>query len=168
LLILNLVLASFLAWSAVDRVIAVDAKKHRYIEHGTINGGEYGEPATLLQVRKIVSPQDGIERMILDFGDAQAKPLKKRLMHYQVAVDKNKSRVVLDLSQVIASGVSAQQLAAVFKKSNFVKSTNLLFDPIDNSLVMQLDLKKKIKLEAFHLLAQDKASRLVVDLKEIK
>lgn len=152
--------------AAVDRLIAADLKRHQYVENGLIVGGESGKTFTLLDVRRILSPKDKIERIFFDLGDEHGKPLKNRVSYFQVSVEKENSRIVIDLSQMLASGIDAAKLKKIFQQSPYVKQAKINYDPIDASISIQLWTKKRVQIEAFKLPASDKASRIVVDLKE--
>ncbi|MCB0349920.1 MAG: hypothetical protein KDD38_01980 [Bdellovibrionales bacterium] len=154
------------AHAAIDRTIAKANKRHTYIEYGTISGGESGAAFTLLNVRRIFSAKDKIERILLDLGDAYGKPLKGQVSYFQAAIEKENPRVVIDLSQMLASGVNEEAIKKSFKASPFVKEAKINFDPLDSTITIQLLLKKNMKLEAFMLPSKDKASRIAIDLKE--
>lgn len=159
-------LISLHSYAAIDRVLAPKSKNHHYIEYGTISGGEAGILHTLLDIRRIQAPKDKIERLLLDLGDAQGQPLKNRVSYFQVSLEKNNPRVVIDLSQMNASGVDQKKISQIFKSSTFVKTAKINFDPIDTTITIQLELKKNVQLEAFQLTDKTKAGRIVIDLKE--
>ncbi len=154
------------AYSAIDRTVASTSKRHIYIERGAISGGESGTAFTLLNIRRIYSSKDRVERILLDLGDAYGKPLKNQVSYFQAAIEKENPRVVIDLSQMLASGVSKESLVKTFKASPFVKDTKINFDPLDSTITIQLILRKQVQLEAFKLPSADKASRIAIDLKE--
>jgi hypothetical protein len=152
--------------AAIDRVMAGDMKRHQYVHNGVIVGGESGKSFTLLDVRRLLSAKDKIERIFLDLGDERGQPLILKISYFQVGVEKDLSRVVIELSQMSASAVDAKKMSKVFLNSPYVKAATIQYDPIDASLSIQLNLKKKMMVEAFQLISPDKAGRIVVDLKE--
>ncbi|OFZ11065.1 MAG: hypothetical protein A2Z20_02150 [Bdellovibrionales bacterium RBG_16_40_8] len=153
-------------YAAIDHIIAKDSKKNQYIEYGTISGGESGGSHTLLGLRRVFAPKDKIERILLDLGDSRGKPLHNKVSYFQVSIDKKQRKVVVDLSQMLASGVSEAVLKNRFKSSPLVKDTKISYDPQDNTITMQLFLKKNVQVEAFTLPAKNKPSCIVIDLKE--
>ncbi len=154
------------SWAAIDRMQALDVKKHIYIENGTVVGGEAGRTFSLLDVRRMPASKDKIERIFFDLGDEAGKPLKNRVSYFQVTVEKNNPRVVIDLSQMLGSDIDFAKLKKVFAKSPYVREARINYDPIDTTITVQLILKKPMQVEAFKLVAKDRPSRLVVDLKE--
>jgi hypothetical protein len=147
---------------------ALPEKKNLYSTSGVIIGGEAGSTFTLLNVRHQGSSKSGLERVLLDLGDHEGKPLKNQLSYYHVSIEKNPSRVVIDLSQVNKSRVSEAALAKLFAKSNLVKSTELMMDPEDNSAKLILNMRGPIAAEVFEMPSNKKASRVVIDLKKAK
>lgn len=155
-------------WShaAIDRSYASLSKKHRYIEDGSVTGGESGNATySLLDVRRFFSAKDKIERIFLDLGDERGQPLINKVSYFHASIEKKNPRVVIDLSQMTSSGVNAEKIAKVFKSSPYVRQAKINFDPVDNSITIQLILKKNMQMEVFKLPGREKASRVVVDLK---
>lgn len=153
-------------FASIDRALALETKSHKYIENGTVVGGEAGTAFTLLGVRRLLSAKDKIERVFLDLGDDKGLPLKSKVSYFQVGVDKVNSRVVIDLSQMMASAVDAAKIKKIFGDSPYVRDAKINYDPIDTTITIQLFLKKKVLVEAFKLVAKDRPSRLVIDFKD--
>ena len=55
---------------------------------------------SLLNVRRDLSRKLGMERIILDIGDYQGRPLKGKVGYFQASVQKSPARVVVDLAQL--------------------------------------------------------------------
>jgi len=156
------------ASAAVDRRLAANQKLNHYLQYGTVIGGE--TPAgshgfSLLDVRRIFAAKDHIERILLDFGDDQGKPLKGKLGYYHVSIEKGQTRVVVDLAQMLGSNINQDRIRQIFQASPLVKEARINYDPVDSNITLQLLLKKKVMLEVFQLPSKDKASRVVLDLK---
>lgn len=168
-LISSLVLISFnFSFAAVDRRLAANQKTNHYLQYGTIIGGETANGSrsySLLDIRRIAAPKDKIERVLLDFGDSDGKPLKGLPGYYHVSIEKDQTRVVIDLSQMAGSNINQEKIRQIFRGSAMVKEARINYDPVDSSITLQLILKKKALLEVFQLPSQDKASRVVLDLK---
>lgn len=161
-----LLLIAVKSFAAIDRIIAPDMKRHQYIENGTIVGGESGGPFTLLNVRRLLSAKDKIERVFLDLGNDKGKPLKNKVNYFQVSIDRENSRIVMDLSQMLASGVDSAKIKKIFAASPYVRDAEINYDPLDTTITIQFFLKKKVRIEAFKMVAKDSASRLVLDIKD--
>ncbi len=143
---------------------AASGKKNAYLNDGVFVGGKARGGSSLLGVRKAFSAKVGLERVIVDLGDKEAKPSGKAISFYQVALDSSKNRIVLDLAQLQLSKVSETQLKQIFAKSEYVKSVELTLDPEDKAATMVLNLKRPVRMEVFQLLTKDKPSRVVMDL----
>ena len=69
------------------------------------------------------------------------KPLTGEPGYFQVALDRDGRRLVIDLSQVTRTGVDPGQLKSALMKSKFVASTDMTMDPHDQSTNLTLTLK---------------------------
>ena len=137
--------------SEFDRIKASIEKKHRYVENGTIIGGEAGTQTSVLSMRRLYAPKDGIERIVLDMGDRYGKPLKGQVGYFHVSLDRERSKLVVVLEQTQSSAVDQKKLKDIFKLSPFVKNARILFDPHDRGITIEMDLKRKVVVEASHL-----------------
>jgi hypothetical protein len=164
-LIIISLFATTSAFAAIDRALAPNSKKHHYIEQGTIIGGDTGSAFTLINARRIYSPKDNIERLLLELGDDHGRPLLNKISYFQVSIEKGRPRVVIELSQMLASSVDEAQLRKIFASSPNVEKVKINYDPIDTALSIQLYLKRNVQLEAFKLPSATKASRIAIDLK---
>ncbi len=156
------------AHAAIDRRLASNAKTNHYLQYGTIIGGETANGSrgySLLDVRRIFASKDKIERVLIDFGDGDGKPLKGTPGYYHVSIEKGQTRVVIDLSQMLGSNINQERIRQIFKASPFVKEARINYDPVDSNITLQLLLKKKVLLEVFQLPSKNKPSRVVIDLK---
>lgn len=143
---------------------ALEVKKNNYIEKGTVIGGKAGQSFSLLKVRSQANRKLGIERVVLNLGDEQGRLLKGRLSFFQVNVEPEKSRVVINLSQVAETQVSEGELKNAFKNSPFVRSAKLIPDLNGGEMSLVLQLKREAKAEVFQMVEKGKPGRLVVDL----
>jgi hypothetical protein len=157
------------AQGAVERISAGLKKSNQYIKYGTITGGQAGSRAyTLLDLRRVYAPKDKVERLILDLGNEKGKPLVNQISYFHISVEKNAPRVLIELPQMLGSNVDQKKIQQILKKSPYVKSSKIFFDPVDTTVSIQLNLKKNISVEAFKLPSADRASRIIVDLKDTK
>jgi hypothetical protein len=105
---------------------------------------------------------------VVALGDREGKPSGKAIGYYQVSLDPQNKRVILDLAQLKLSSLSEPQLKNIFKKSPYVASTELTLDPEDKAGTLVLHLKQPVKAEVFELLKDRQPSRVVIDLKPVK
>lgn len=169
LLIVSLLLAgsSSLAASPFKKSLFSQAKtkkQGRYITDGVVLGGKISDGFTLLKVRSGVSKKSKMERVVLDIGDLVGKPAKNEMAYHHVNVDGRRKQIVVELGQVARSGVDQDQLRRVFRKSPYVKSADIIFDPEDLTTTLVLGLKRKTKVEVFNLVSPDQPSRIVIDM----
>jgi len=145
---------------------ALDTKSNRYIDKGTVIGGQAGQAFSLLKIRSKYSPKAHIERVVLNLGDAEGQVLKGRLSFYQVNLEPENHRIVINLSQVARSAMNEDQINQVFKKSPFVKNVQMITDPLGDSTSLVLVLKKQVRAEIFQMTDKKSPGRLVLDLKK--
>lgn len=160
-----LLLGGFLCHGAIPPKQAVDKKLNQYMSNGVVFGGESGAAFSLLNIRRDFSVGLQTERLIFDFGDKDGKPLMGRVGFFHVAIDAQKKRIIIDLDQVQKSKLDQQKLLEIIKKSPFIKSAHMTFDPQDLSTNLTLNMKGPIEVEVFEMPSQKQASRLVLDLK---
>lgn len=168
LTILTYIMAGTFVWAATPYKRGLDKKLNAYITEGVYTGGTITTPLSLLTVRRHYAKTAQVERVFLDLGDALGEPLKNGVGHYHVGIEKNPSRVVVDLNQVMRSGISEEQLRKSFEKSTYVKAVSLRFDPEEKVTTLVLDMKKPVGVEVVEMPSKTKASRLVVDIKPVK
>lgn len=144
---------------------SLTVKKGEYLEDGVFIGGKAGTGTSLLNVRRSFSSKAKTERIIVDLGDKEGKPLGRSMSYFQVSMDSKDKRIVVDLSQLMLSKVSEAQLRRTFAKSPFVSKVDLTLDPEDKAATLVLGLKRPMKLEVFQLLKARKPGRIVMDLR---
>ena len=147
---------------------ALSTKTDQYVGQGVFTGGQAGPGFTLLNVRRENSKNQTLERVILDIGDREGKPLLNRLGYFHVSVEKEPSRVVIDLSQVLRSRVSEISLGKLFLKSPFVCRAEMSMEIGDNTAKIVLDTKVPVVAEVFEMPSKNKPSRIVIDIKKAK
>lgn len=166
--ILTSVLVGSFVWAATPYKQSLDKKLNAYISEGVYTGGTITTPLSLITVRRHYAAKAQVERIFLDMGDFAGEPLKGGVGHFHVGIEKNPSRVVIDLNQVQRAGITEKQLVKTFEKSPFVKTATMRFDPEEQVTTMILEMKKPVGVEVIELPSKTKASRIVVDLKAAK
>lgn len=147
---------------------ALTLKKNDYLADGVFTGGAAGSGCSLLAVRRVYSKKAQIERVIVDMGDRQAKPVGKKLGYFQASVDQKRMRIVLDLAQLQASAVTEPKLKELFAKSPYVASAEFTIDPEDKTGTIVLNMKQPMTLEVFESLADKKPARVVMDMRPLR
>lgn len=161
------ILAGATARAATPFKQSLSEKKNIYMRDGVFTGGRAGAagPAgSIITVRRGFSAKAQLERVIVNMGDREGKPLKMEPTYFQASMDAANRRVILDITQLRLSKVSEQQIRKLFKGSPYVESVNFTLDSEDKSASMVLNLKRPMKLEVFRLA---KPARIVMDLKPV-
>jgi len=152
------------AWAASSYKQTLTVKKNQYAADGVFIGGKAGGGSSLLNVRRIYSPKAKMERVILDMGDKELRPSGTKLGYFQVSLDSQQNRLVVDLSQLKMSRVSEAAVQNLFKKSPYVTSAALTLDPEDKAATMVLNFKRPMKMEVFQVLKDNAPGKIVMDL----
>ncbi|MGE3385614.1 MAG: hypothetical protein AB7K41_02680 [Bdellovibrionales bacterium] len=145
---------------------ALDKKLNAYLSEGVVTGGRAGKGYSLLNVRRDLSTKMAMERVILDLGDLEGKPLAGKASYFQASIEKNPPRIVIDLAQLSRSAVTEAKLKQIFKRSPYIKSVELTSDPEDRSASLVLALNEPMAVEVFEMPSANKATRIVLDLKK--
>lgn len=155
------------AFSASIYKKALSTKTNDYVGQGVVIGGQAGPGFTLLNVRRQNTKNLALERVILDIGDKEGKPMLNRLGYFHVAVEKEPSRVIIDLSQVLRSRVSEIELGRLFLKSPFIRKAEMSMEAGDNTAKIVLSTKVPVIAEIFQMPSADKKpGRIVIDIKK--
>lgn len=163
---ISLLVAGLQAEGASTYKKALDKKIEAYVQEGVVVGGRAGAGFSLLSVRRDLSPKLGMERVILDLGDLEGRPLKGKVGYFQASIETNPPRLVLDLAQLSRSAVTEGKLRRAFTSSPYVRTVELVADPEDRSASLVIYFKQAMAVEIFEMPSIKKASRIVIDLKD--
>lgn len=141
-------------------------KVNKYIEDGVIYGGQAGVGYSLMDIRRFYSGKDRIERLIFEMGNERGQP-SKNLGYFQVNLNKNLRRIDVDLSQMRGAALDQKKIADLFKASPFVQNVKMNYDPEDRAILMQVFLKQNVEMEVFQIPAQNKFSRIAIDMRKV-
>ncbi|MGE0529099.1 MAG: hypothetical protein AB7G93_17890 [Bdellovibrionales bacterium] len=156
-------------WAATAYKQSLHTKEGVYLEDGVFTGGHAGgKGISLLTVKRGFSAKTQLERVVIELGDSELRPLGKKMGYFQVSMDAQKRRLVLDLSQLRLSRISERQVRHLFRSSPHVASVDFTLDPEDKAGTLVLNLKKPMRLEVFQLTGDKKNGRIVMDLVPIK
>ncbi len=143
-------------------------KKNRYITRGEFRGGDAGRSFLLNELKRYYSASNKIERTIFVFKDGSGGDLFGRPGYYSAKVNTANNKVIIEFSQVLGSSIDINGLKKVFERSPFVENIKMTYDPEDNGLSLQIDLKKNIgkktKVEVFELKPELGGGRLAMDI----
>lgn len=149
-----------------DRKPAPLKKMNKYIRDGQFFGGKSGSGYSLTDIRRVYSPADRVERIILEFGDENGAATSD-IAYFQVNLYKNLKRIDVDMAQMRGSAVAQEKVIALFKASPLVRSAKLNYDPEDRSLILQVDLKAGAELEVVKMPGVKKHSKIALDIRKI-
>lgn len=116
------------------------------ISDGAAMGGTASDSFTLTAVNRENLP-NGEEKWIIGYGDRGGRPLVAGPGFFQVSVDRNSRRVLLDLAQVARSLVATSALDKIVKESRLVGSSDLTMDPVDHSTNITLNMKSPVAVQ---------------------
>jgi hypothetical protein len=131
---------------------------------GVTFGGLAGTGFTLTDLRRTADPKKKLERIVIDVGDLQGAPIKGWPGFYHAELKKNPGRLVIDFAQMPNSFIDQSSLAAKMSGSLGVSNTSMSMDPIDSSLNITMDLKKKTKVKVYQVSGKSSTSKVVIDL----
>ncbi len=155
-----------LAGAVPAKQIVRPQKLGNYIAAGAIVGGNAGKIFSLLRVQKMLLP-DGVERLILTYGDQDGVPLKTQPGYFHLSLDQAGSRLVLDLSQVLKTAVDQQDLIKELRGSHLVAKTDMSMDPQDGTTNITLFMRTPVETRAQVELSEDKQNQLVIDIRPV-
>jgi hypothetical protein len=161
----TIVLALFISGIVHAAVPKITNKPDKILSgEGHKAGGVAGAGFTLLDIKTNVNRHAGLERLLIDVGDIEGRPRKGMPGYFQVELQNNSKRVVIDFAQMPASRIQAAKLKEKLKDSYFVQNAKVLSDPTDSTLSLILDLKKPAKLKVFQVPGSKTTSKVVLDL----
>ena len=134
------------------------------IQGGVLFGGEAGAESSIIGIRQ-QSLANGIERMVISYGDRVGKPLTSKLGYFHAAIDRHAKRVVIDLAQVSRTAVDQKDLAKLLSKSTLIASSDMTMDPQDGSTNITLSLRQPATLSMQYDVSG--GAQIVVELKRI-
>lgn len=118
-----------------------------YMRSGVVVGGIAVQSFSILRVQKL-STADGLESLIIVYGDSTGRPLKSEPGYFHIAVDEKASRVSIDLAQVQKTAVDGKDLTRVFAGSRLIGATEMTMDPLDLSTNISIQLKRPAEVRA--------------------
>ena len=125
-------------------------------------GGQAGIGFSLLKIQRLTQEKIGQERIVFHIGTKEGYFLKGAPGYFN-AQNKNK-QIVLDFAQMPSSKLSEKSIQEIFKNSPLVKSTQLIKDPLDQSLSVVIHLHQPAKMKVTPIKGEKQTARLVLDI----
>lgn len=135
-----------------------------YFENGKVIGGEAGRAFSIRSLTKKSENQNGLSEDIqIEIGDGLGQKLNGNVGFFQVAVENDPARVIIDLTQMHYSKIDERQVAAIFRDSGLIKSTDMTIDPEDFSTNLTLFLNKPVRVK---VTSPEKQGQIRIKLEE--
>ena len=159
-----LVGGEFLQAQAAVKPTAAAKPQKLLVGSGALSGGIAGTGFSLMNLKSTINPQAHLERLMIDVGDIDGHSLKGLPGYFNVELQNNAKRIVVDFSQMPTTLIDAKALTARLRQSMYVQNVKMLADPSDNTLSLIMDLKKPVRLKVFQVPGQKTTSKVVLDL----
>ena len=142
----------------------VGDKPMPFVDSGLFVGGRSGVSFSLLDIQRNTLLDSEKERISIEIGDGNGKSLSGKPCYYQVSLEKNPSRLVVDLSQLSRAKFKESQLKSLFKNSAHIKNVELTTDPEDQSTSIVFNLKKAVAVAVFEIQSQHRPTQIVIEV----
>ena len=110
-----------------------------------------------------------MERIVIEFAsDEKTKGPFEDVGYFQVTIEKDPARVVVDLQGITRTAMQEGKVACLFKSSKMVSGISLTSDPTEHSANLVFALKEPSSVEIFKLLNPGQPGRLVLDIKKMR
>jgi hypothetical protein len=132
---------------------------------GALFGGQAGEEFSIIAINEN-KIRDGVERVIISYGDRSGRPLRGTPGYFHVAVDRDGKRLAIDLAQVSRTAIDQKDLAKILSKSQLISSSDMTMDPQDGSTNITLNLRQSAQVSM--TAEADGQGRIVLELRTAK
>lgn len=139
------------------------ARPEKFISEGVFIGGQPGTPASLLNVKVLHSRKKKKERIVLEFGDLEGKPLGRDANYFHVKVQEKPPRLVVDLANLQKTTIGPAELEKKMKFSRLVNFSDITMDPQDHSTNLTLSFKEAKSISVF----MPKPGTLYIEMREV-
>jgi|GEM_PF-5423397 len=126
--------------------VALEVKSQNLDKAGVVRGGRADNYLSLLEIRRLLGRTHRIERITIDWGDRVLAPVAKG-GYYAVEYFPEELKVVVTMSLALGTKFEPSQAKASLKDGLWVKDADLAFDPVSQSQILTLHLKKRVKLK---------------------
>lgn len=134
-------------------------------DSGSVRGGQAGLGFSLLDLRKTASAKSKIERLVIDVGDRAYQKQTGSVGYFNVELRNGGKQVVVDFAQVLNAKFSEGDLKKKLASSNYIKSSEMIFESEGQTTSLVLNLKQKAQVRVQPVNGKGKqTARLVLDL----
>ena len=162
---------SIFAKASIPVEQAATEKKDHYLKEGVFVGGFDQGAMILANVRHSYTPENHMERLVLDLAPENSPGHLQRPGFFHVAIQgKGRAvgdRLVIDLANCKEAKVTAQQVSKVLSQSHFFASAIFTFDEESSNLTIEVPIKTPAEFEIFELASDKKPGRIVIDVKNL-
>ncbi len=134
----------------------------RPIESGVLLGGKSADEFSILNVE--AKAESASERLVISYGDRLGKPFRGEPGYFQVALDRESRRIVIDLAQVNRTAIEPRTLSKNLADSKFISKSEMTMDPADGSTNITLNLRAPVRIAVAARSAEQ--GQIVIDLQE--
>lgn len=131
---------------------------------GTATGGQAGQALGLMDVHHFNQPKSSAERVILDFGRADLKPLNGVVGYYHVELQQSPARLAVELPLTLGSKVSEKDVIQKLSRSRNIKKVMMTFDRTSQSTNLLLQFKVPMMVRVSRVENPKHPGQMVVDL----
>jgi len=131
-------------------------------------GGEASTLFSILDVRRSTDVKKKVERVVIDMGDLEGRPVKGEVGFYHAELQQNPPRLILDIAQTPKSKLNTDIIQQRLQKSITIEKSTVMLDPVTNNMNMVIDLKPGTKARVFPVKGVKQTSKIVIDLVQTK
>ena len=154
------------AVSPVSKQILAPQHQNILRGQGALQGGKAGMGFSLLDIKAMPIAKLS-ERVMIDVGDIRSQKIKGSIGYYTVEMKKN-NKLVITLAKTLNAKFENKDLSKRFLNSRYVAGSQVHFDPIAQSMTVELQLKKPVVARVVSLKGDKETGKLVLDMIEDK
>lgn len=141
-----LALAAFFSLSfaqaAPSRLIVKPERASVLTKPGAVVGGVSGEELSLLKIE--TSFAETSNKLLLAYGDRTGRVAKGEPGYFNLTLDRDARRIVIDLAQVTKTGVDPLELKRRLASSKLIASSEMTMDPLDGTTNLTLTARHAV------------------------
>lgn len=111
---------------------------------GAVVGGVAGEELSLLKIE--TSFGESSNKLVLAYGDRTGRVAKGEPGYFNLTLDRDSRRIVIDLAQVTKTGVDPVELKRRLASSKLITSSEMTMDPLDGTTNLTLTTRQSVEV----------------------
>lgn len=131
-----------LAQAAPSHVVVIPERASVLSKAGAVVGGVAGEELSLLKIETSLSETSN--KLLLAYGDRIGRVAKGEPGYFNLTLDRDARRIVIDLAQVTKTGVDPAELKRRFASSKMILSSEMTMDPLDATTNLTLTTRQAV------------------------